>query len=110
VSGAKIEPLSSRRLETPPIVAPVWHTIVFLLLFAALTILGWLASARRHAISQVPPRLVPLQAQALVFEWITLAWAWFGARRKRVRLRELIGGRWPNAKAVVFDLALGAGV
>jgi len=110
VSGAKIEPLSSRRLETPQIVAPVWHTIVFLLVFAALTILGWLASARRHAISQVPPRLVPLQAQALVFEWITLLWAWFGAWRKRVRLRELIGGRWPNAKAVVLDLALGAGV
>lgn len=110
VSGARIDPLSARRLETPQIVAPVWHTIVFVLVFAALTLLGWVANARRHAISQVHPRLAALQVQALVFEWLTLAWAWFGASRKRVRFRELIGGRWPNAKAVVLDLALGVGL
>ena len=92
------------------LVAPVWHTLVFLAVFAALATLGWLASARTHATNQVSPRLAPLQVQAIIFEWITLGWAWFGAWRKKVRFRDLIGGRWPNAKAILLDFALGAGL
>jgi CAAX protease family protein len=95
------------------IIAPVWHTIVLLAVFAALTILGWLAqrSARVPAPSPAPPpRLLPLQIQAIIFEWATVAWIWFGVRRKRVRVRELVAGRWPSVKFVLVDLLLGVGL
>jgi CAAX protease family protein len=100
----------AERRQKPELIAPMWHTTAFLAVFAALATLGWLARTRAHATNQGPPRLVLLQVQAITFEWITLAWAWFGARRKKILFLDLIGGRWPNAKAVLLDLALGAGV
>jgi uncharacterized protein len=95
------------------LIAPVWHTVVLLAVFVALTILGWLAQrhAHRNALNSVPPsRLVPLQVQAIVFELAILAWVWFGVRRKGVRIRELVGGRWPNARSVGTDILLGGGL
>ncbi|MGA2857615.1 MAG: CPBP family intramembrane glutamic endopeptidase [Candidatus Sulfotelmatobacter sp.] len=94
-------------------VAPIWHTVVLISVFAALTILGWLAqrSAQLHPRSPaLPHRLVPLQIQAIVFEWATAAWVWFGVRRKGIRVRELVGGRWPNAKLFLLDILLGGGL
>jgi membrane protease YdiL (CAAX protease family) len=58
----------------------------------------------------LPHRLVPLQIQAIVFEWATVAWVWFGLRRKGIRLQELAGGRWPDAKAFLVDILLGGGL
>ena len=95
------------------LIAPVWHTVVLLVIFAALTILGWLAQRHAHgnALNSVPPsRLVALQVQAIVFEWAILAWVWFGIRRKGVRILELVGGRWPNARSIGVDLLLGCGL
>jgi CAAX protease family protein len=94
-------------------VAPVWHTIVLLAVFVALTALG--AAAQRAGRAQpqaaaAPPRLVMLQVQAIVFEWLTLVWVWFGVRKKGVRVRQLISGRWLDAKSVVRDVLLGGGL
>jgi uncharacterized protein len=94
-------------------VAPAWHTVVLLAVFAALTILGWLAQRITHMQVPSPPlphRLVPLQIQAIVFEWATVAWVWFGVRRKGIRLRELVGGRWLDAKSFLLDILLGGGL
>lgn len=93
------------------LIAPLWHTLILLAVFAALTVLGWLAqrSAAAHAPGPAPG-LVPLQIQALVFEWATLTWVWFGVRRKGVRVRELVGGRWPSAQAVLTDVLLAGGL
>lgn len=95
------------------LIAPVWHTVALLAVFVALTILGFLAqrSGQAHAPSPAaPPRLMPLQVQAIVFEWMTFAWVWFGVRRKGVRVLELVGGRWPDVKSVLADILLGAGL
>jgi membrane protease YdiL (CAAX protease family) len=94
------------------LIAPVWHTVVLLAVFAAITALGWSAQrrAQAHSHNAVPARLVPLQMQAIVFEWATLAWVWFGVRRKGVRVRELVGGQWLNAKSIAIDVLLAAGL
>jgi len=113
VYGLKESNLSSDSPETRKIIAPVWHTIVLLTVFAALTVLGWYSqrSVRVQALAPArPPRLVPLQIQAIIFEWAMLAWVWFGAHRKGVRVRELVAGRWPNAKSVLMDVLLGGGL
>ncbi len=94
-------------------IAPAWHTVVLLALFATLTILGWLAQLSAHMhppSSPLPHRLVPLQIEAIVFEWATAAWVWFGVRLKGIRLRELVGGRWPDAKSILVDVLLGGGL
>jgi len=94
-------------------VAPAWHTVVLLAVFAALTVFGWLAQrgAQMHAPNPaLPHRLVPLQIQAIVFEWATVAWVWFGLGRKGIRLRALVGGRWHDAKAFLVDILLGGGL
>jgi len=52
-------------------------------------------------------RLAPLQIQAIIFEWATLAWVWFGVRRRGVRVRELIAGRWASLHSVLVDASLG---
>lgn len=95
------------------LVAPVWHSVVLLAVLAALTLLGWLAQQRvqTHTQSPAPPsRLVPLQIEAIIFEWATLVWVWFGVRRKGVRLRALVAGRWPDVKSVLVDILLGGGL
>ncbi|MBI3675142.1 MAG: CPBP family intramembrane metalloprotease [Proteobacteria bacterium] len=92
------------------LIAPAWHTVVLIAVFAGLTVLGFLLihpAAPAHPTSAAPPRLIAIQIQAIVFEWTTLAWAWLGVRLRRGRLRDLIGGRWPNLQSVLRDLALG---
>ena len=99
--------------ETRNLIAPLWHTFLLLAVFGALTIFGWLAqrSVRIHTPSPVPPaRLLPLQIQAIIFEWATLAWVWFGAHRRGIRVRELVAGHWPNVRSVLTDFLLAGGL
>ena len=92
-------------------IAPVWHTVTFIALFAAVAAAGWFA---QQAVRMRPPgepsqiRLVPLQVQAIIFEWVCVGWVWFGARRTGIRLRDLIAGRWASPKAALVDGLLGA--
>jgi len=95
------------------LIAPLWHTAVLLAVLAVVTILGWVAQRRVQARAATPApavRLMPLQIQAIVFEWATLAWVWFGVRRKKVKVAELVAGRWPNAKSVAIDVLLAGGL
>ena len=94
------------------VVAPAWHTLALLSVLAALTILGWLGqrNARMHPTSATShPHLVPLQIEAMIFEWATLVWVWFGIRLKCIRVRDLVGGRWPGVRSILVDIML-AGV
>ncbi len=96
--------------EARELIAPAWHTIVLLAVFAALTILGWLAhrNVPVHGLSPtMPPRLLPLQIEAILFEWAMVAWVWFGLRQKGVRVRELVAGSWATFKSVLMDVLLG---
>lgn len=42
----------------------------------------------------------------MAVEWCLTAFIWFGIRRRGIRLRELIGGSWPSARAVLRDLGI----
>jgi membrane protease YdiL (CAAX protease family) len=106
-------PVADPGLAERKLVAPLWHTAALLVVFAALTVLGFLArrQARLQGPGPFPPvRLVPLQIQAILFEWGTAAWVWFGIRLKGVRIREIVGGQWPTARFIFIDVLLGAGL
>lgn len=101
---------SGKRSPSQPI-APVWHTGALIVGFVGLGLLVWAAA---HAATHVEPReqssiLKPqLYLVAILFEWASVGFVWLGIR-KRITIRELVGGRWPNAESVLQDVMLGLG-
>jgi hypothetical protein len=80
----------------PKLVAPPWHTVLFVALFLALTLGG--AIFQRKALAHpamLPqhPNLVPLYLSLIFLEWGLFFFVWKGGlRRSGTRLRDLIGG------------------
>jgi uncharacterized protein len=101
------------RLSSRPLIAPAWHTIVFIAIFVGLSVLG---GYFQHAVKQNPQATVPSgnavphYVSVVVLEWLLVLYVRMGVRKRGVRLRELIGGRWATPKDVMKDIALGAGL
>jgi membrane protease YdiL (CAAX protease family) len=105
-SSPVVEPAERRESNLLPI-APVWHTIVLLCILAAFS----LASARSANLAPVVSRhgRYAGYVQVMALEWIMVVFVWYGIRRRGVRLRDLIGGRWNGIGAVVRDVAIAIG-
>ncbi len=105
VTAASISsPTPGRKL-----IAPVWHTVMLVSIFLGVTIAGTLF--QRHAQStpgvlQQHPNVVPLYLSVIAVEWFLVYGVWAGIQIRGVRLRDLIGPRWKNAKDVLIDLVL----
>ena len=97
----------------PMLIAPVWHTILFIAIFVGLSVVGGFF---QHAVKQQPQatsphgNAVPGYVSVVVFEWLLVLYVRMGVQKRGVRLRDLVGGRWATAKDVVKDIALGAGL
>ena len=95
------------------LIAPVWHTIVFIGIFLGLSVAGGLF---QHAVKQHPQatlqsgNAVAGYISVTAFEWLLVLYVRMGVHKRGVRLRDLIGGRWATPKAVMKDVALGAGL
>jgi uncharacterized protein len=101
------------RLSPRPLIAPVWHTRVFIAMFVGLSVVGgfFQHSVERHPQTTVPSGSpVPGYLSVLVFEWLLVLYVRMGVHQRGVRLRDLVGGRWATPKEVLRDLALGAGL
>lgn len=103
----------SSRLSSRPLIAPAWHTIVFVAIFVGLSVAGGFF---QHAVKQHPQATVPSghavpgYISVLVFEWLLVLYVRMGVHKRGVRLRDLVGGRWATPKEVMKDMALGAGL
>jgi membrane protease YdiL (CAAX protease family) len=101
------------RPSSRPLIAPAWHTIVFIAIFVALSVIGGFF---QHAVNQHPQATVPRASavpgyiSVLVFEWLLVLYVRMGVHKRGVRLRDLVGGRWATPKEVIKDIALGAGL
>lgn len=83
-------PLANPR-ATP--VAPAWHTIVFVIVLIGLAYVQTLPAVRGRA-AQAPSR-IPTYILTICYELVMLGYVWFfGLRRRKVPVRELIGGKW----------------
>jgi uncharacterized protein len=106
------EDLTSRP-SSRPLIAPAWHTIVFIAIFVGLSVAGGFF---QHAIKQHPQaavpsgNAVPRYISVLVFEWLLVLYVRMGVHKRGVRLRDLVGGRWSTPEEVMKDIALGAGL
>ena len=86
-------------------VAPAWHTVLFLVIivgFAALSANSQGPMIEKHG--RVNAYLLTMGWEYLLVGYI----AW-GARRKGVPLRELIGGRWKSVENFLIDVAVAFG-
>jgi hypothetical protein len=99
--------------STRPLIAPAWHTIVFIAIFVGLSVAGGFF---QHAVKQHPQaaapsgNAVPRYISVLVSEWLLVLYVRMGVRKRGIRLRDLVGGRWATPKDVLRDIALGAGL
>jgi membrane protease YdiL (CAAX protease family) len=93
--------------SAPQPVAPAWHTVILLLAFLGLSLL----SARSHSLSPLTRGYGRAAGYVVVmgFEWLLVAFIWWGLRLKNLRLGDLVGGSWQQAKHVLRDLGI-AGV
>jgi hypothetical protein len=95
-----------------PLIAPPWHTIVFIAIFVGLSVVGGFF---QHAVQQPQPQRraatpVPGYISVAVFEWLRVLDVRMGVHKRGLRLRDLVGGRWATPKRVMKDIALGAGL
>ncbi len=98
-----------------PLVAPAWHTILFIAIFVGLSVAGGFF---QHAANQHPQatltapssKVVTGYISVSVMEWLLVLYVRKGVHKRGMRLRDLVGGRWATPKAVVKDIVLGAGI
>jgi hypothetical protein len=89
------------------LIASHWHTLAVLLLVLAFALTAALGS---HSPRMTPPIKPEVRISGYIFaavvEWLILAFVWFGIRMRNVSLRDLIGGRWSNWRALLCDLGI----
>ena len=85
-----------------PLPAPLWHTavVLFVLIGASLGGSRGVHPLAKHKIVQY--------LWTMSWEWLLTGFVYLGIR-KRVTLRELIGGRWAGAEDVLRDLVIAFG-
>lgn len=94
-------PLPSTKQEA---IAPVWHTVVFLAVFFALS----LPLAHKAGQGSSDRNRTAMYLSTMVMEWLYVAYILWGLRLRGRRLRDVIGGRWNSVESVITDLVLGA--
>jgi membrane protease YdiL (CAAX protease family) len=86
-------PRPSKRL-----LAPWWHTAILIVVLLLASVNGMRGKHPLAAESKVPQYL-----WSIAWEWMLLGFIWLGTR-KRIRLRDLIGGRWASAEGFFLDV------
>jgi uncharacterized protein len=100
--------MSHENLPAPrSTVAGTRHTIFLLAVIAAWSAWGYFGAVRMRAAQN--PHRAAVYFLTILWEWSVVAYIAWGAKRHGSSLRELIGGRWNNSKAVLKDVAIAAG-
>jgi membrane protease YdiL (CAAX protease family) len=89
----------------PTLIAPLWHTLLITALILGNSFLG---SSKLGAVKGSGSRIL-LYGGTFVTQLILILLIWFGIRLRRVRMRDLIGGRWKTVEAFLLDVALAVG-
>jgi uncharacterized protein len=100
--------ISQENLPAPKsTVAAAMHTIVLLAVLAAWSTWGYFGAVRMRATQN--PHRAAVYVLTILWEWSVVAYIAWGAKRHGTSLRELIGGKWDDWKAVLKDAAIAAG-
>jgi CAAX protease family protein len=85
------------------LLAPVWHTALVLFVLIGASVAG-----ARGVHPTAGHGKLPQYLWTMFWEWLLTGFVYLGIR-KRVRLRELIGGRWNNIGSFLLDVAVAGG-
>src|SRR3954470_7067196 len=96
-------PLQAAGPATRPPIAPAWHTLG---LIAALLALSFTGADRLAANVARPHGRLILYLMTIVVDWVIVGYIWMGLKRRDVRLRDVIGGKWKSADDVLIDVAI----
>jgi len=92
--------------EPSQLIAPAWHTVAVLtILLSVAALSAWKGSASPAGDTGESARVMNY-ATVFVWEWLTVAFIAWGARRRGHGIPSLIGGSWPNGIAVLRDLGI----
>ena len=99
---------------TRKLIAPLWHTVVLLMILAALSAFGLVLQNRQTSSDQIFSShsgiMLRFYLPVLVGEWLVVLFIWAGLRKRGMTIKELIGGRWKRLQDVAVDLTLGIGI
>ena len=88
-------------------VAPVWHTLVFIVITLALT--GLQAYQQPQLATLNLPTRTPVYVFMIFFEFVLLAYVWLGIRKAGKTFRDIIGGKWNRAIDFWIDAGIAVG-
>jgi membrane protease YdiL (CAAX protease family) len=85
-------------------VAPAWHTVVLLLILFGFSF----ASAHTGSLTPFGPKIGRALGYfvVIIFEWSVVAFIWFGADQRGIRLADLVGGSWARPINFLRDIAI----
>ncbi|PYK47274.1 MAG: hypothetical protein DME20_12640 [Verrucomicrobia bacterium] len=85
-------------------VAPAWHTVVLLLILFGFSF----ASAHTGGLTPFGSKIGRAFGYIviIIFEWAVVAFIWFGARQRGIRMADLVGGSWARPIHIVRDIAI----
>jgi hypothetical protein len=98
-TDAQIPPeIQSSRRNLKPLLAPWWHTVILIAVLLLASVNGTRGKHPLATNSKVPQYL-----WSMAWEWLLVGLVWLGTRT-RIRLRDLIGGRWATAEDFFLDV------
>ena len=104
---AKVPALEAYIQEKPgsgPIIAPVWHTVLIVLLIAGTSVLG----SRHGTKRSMAGHHLANYGVTIAWEWVLAGIALWGTRLRKVPLRELLGERRRGARGFFADVGAAA--
>lgn len=96
-------PLPQAPAKVNATVAPWWHTVLFVAIVIALSVLQGRPSTVAHA-AALPSR-IPIYVGTLIYELLLFGYVWLGLRPRHVRVSDIVGGRWARLEDFLIDVA-----
>lgn len=104
-----VESVSPGTLELPPdrkLIAPLWHTILLLLIILGISAVSYFTT-RQISATSIEGRLLTYAA-TMVQEWLLFLYVYAGIRARGVTVRRLINARWASGRDVWRDIGVAA--